>query len=78
MKHKPTNIQIIGANVSALRRAAHLSQDTLAKRAGISHATLSAIENAGADCNPRLSTMENIARVLGAELTDLFAKADAQ
>lgn len=47
------------------RKAASLTQDDLAQRAGVSRMTVSRIE-AGMD--PRLSTLQELARAMGMEL----------
>ncbi len=47
------------------RKAASLTQEELAKRAGVSRMTVSRIE-AGMD--PRLSTLQELARAMGMEL----------
>ena len=48
------------------RRSAGLTQDELASRAGLSRLTVHRIEHGGID--PRLSTLQEVARALGLEL----------
>lgn len=52
-------------DVENARKAASLTQDELAQRAGVSRMTVSRIE-AGMD--PRLSTLQELARAMGMEL----------
>lgn len=52
-------------DVENTRKAASLTQDELAQRAGVSRMTVSRIE-AGMD--PRLSTLQELARAMGMEL----------
>lgn len=52
-------------DIENTRKAASLTQDGLAQRAGVSRMTVSRIE-AGMD--PRLSTLQELARAMGMEL----------
>ena len=52
-------------DIENTRKAASLTQDELAQRAGVSRMTVSRIE---ADMDPRLSTLQELARALGMEL----------
>lgn len=47
------------------RKAAHMTQAELAERAGLSRMTVQRLESGGLD--PRLSTLSEMARVLGLE-----------
>jgi len=58
-------------NVKRLRIAAGISQDELAKRAGLS--SVSMVEN-GSRPNARTDTLDAIARALGVTVSDLFAE----
>jgi transcriptional regulator with XRE-family HTH domain len=60
-----------GANLRALRRRQSLTQQELARRAGVDRATISQIEN-GRE-NPRTDTVLRLARVLGVGPADLWA-----
>lgn len=66
----------LAANIAQLRRAAHLSQAALAARADTSRLTISNIERASHD--PRLGTIEGIARALHVPVTDLLAPLPQQ
>ena len=57
--------------IAQLRRAAGLSQSSLAAAAGIRPATLSEIETGKG--NPRLETLQAIAAALRCSVADLFA-----
>lgn len=54
------------ARLAQARKAAHLTQAELAERAGLSRMTVQRLE--GGNLDPRLSTLQEIARVLGMEL----------
>lgn len=69
-------IQTLAANIAELRRAAHLSQAALAARAGTSRLTIFNLERASHD--PRLGTIEGIARALQVPVTDLLAPIPQQ
>ncbi len=60
----------LAARVRHLRRAQGVTQRELAKRAGISRATLARIE--GETATPDLSTLAKLADALGVEVGDLF------
>lgn len=54
------------ARLTQARKAAHLTQAELAERAGLSRMTVQRLE--GGNLDPRLSTLQELARVLGLEL----------
>jgi putative transcriptional regulator len=60
----------LGARVRAERERARLSQDDLARAAGLQRSTVSALE--GGSSNPRLGTLSRIAKVLGIQVVDLL------
>jgi len=62
--------QTLGERIRRLREAMGLSQDELAKRAGIGRVTLSRIENG--EQSPRLSTLEALAQALGISIEQLI------
>jgi transcriptional regulator with XRE-family HTH domain len=62
---------LLAANLRRLRQQARLSLSQVARNAGISKATLSALE-AGRG-NPTMTTLVNLAMVLGATPSDLLA-----
>lgn len=66
---------VLAVNQRRLRVAAGLSQAELAEAASITKSTVAAIEQGRA--NPRLDTLEAIARALGVEVVDLLAAGDA-
>jgi transcriptional regulator with XRE-family HTH domain len=57
----------IGAAIRAERASQRMSQQELAKKAGVSPTRITEIENEKSD--PRLSTVESIAGALGLTLT---------
>ena len=54
------------ARLTQARKAAHLTQAELAERAGLSRMTVQRLE--GGNLDPRLSTLQELARVLSLEL----------
>lgn len=63
----------IGDTIKAARVAAGISQNALAKRAGIAQATLSAIE--AQTKSPNVDTVQRLAAALGCSLTSLLEGA---
>src|SRR5262245_36077935 len=63
-------LPLICRRVKALREAAGLSQQALANAAGLSISVISQLEQ-GTKTDPRLSTMQALARALGVEVCDL-------
>ncbi len=59
----------VGDNIKALRVSQGISQNKLAKRAGIAQATLSAIE--ASTKNPSVETVRLLASALGCKVSDL-------
>ena len=57
----------IVSQLIALRKAQRLTQAELAERAAMTRMTVQRIESTGTD--PRLSTVEELAKALGLELT---------
>ncbi|MGA8117497.1 MAG: XRE family transcriptional regulator [Actinocatenispora sp.] len=66
-------VRPLAANLRRLRTAAGLSVVELARRSGISRATLTQLETAGG--NPTLETLYALANNLGMPLADLIADA---
>lgn len=60
----------VGDNIKRMREAANMSQNGLAKRAGIAQATLSAIERSTK--NPSVETVKLLAVALGCTVSDLM------
>ncbi|AMN48323.1 XRE family transcriptional regulator [Steroidobacter denitrificans] len=56
----------------ALRRAAGLTQEQMAEKLGTRKSNISRLESVNSDVSPRLSTLENYARVLGYQLVVEF------
>lgn len=54
------------ARLTEARKTAHLTQAELAERAGLSRMTVQRLE--GGNLDPRLSTLQELTRVLGMEL----------
>lgn len=65
----------LGQNLVAARTAAHLTQQELADAAEVSRATIADIERGIAD--PRLSTIESLARALGTTPMMLLLEREA-
>lgn len=61
---------VIGGNVRRLREMAGLSQDELAKKAGITQKTIWTIEAGQTNGYPR--TRRNLAEALGVEVADFY------
>ena len=62
---------MISENVRRIRKAKELSQDKLAKLAGITLTTLVKIES-GANDNPTIKTLKKIAKALEVTVNDLL------
>ena len=65
-----TTKQLLGARIKELRKAAGLSQETVAERVGIDAKHLSRLEVGGS--YPSLDTLERLAQVFGVDLKDCF------
>ena len=66
--------QLLGTRVRAFREAAGLTQESLARAAGIGRVTLVRLENG--KHTPKVSTLAAIAQVLERPVEDLFASPD--
>jgi transcriptional regulator with XRE-family HTH domain len=64
----------LGVNVFRLRKAAGLTQEQLAKRAGLRQPRIAEIERG--DANPRLETIAKVAYALNAEVAELLRNPD--
>lgn len=62
----------VGERLQALRKARNLSQRELARRAGLTHGTISFIERD--QISPSIGTMRQILESLGLTLSDFFAR----
>ena len=62
----------IGGRLRALRAAHGLSQRTLAKRAGVTNATISLIESGR--MNPSVGALKRVLDGIPVSLTDFFAR----
>ena len=65
MAHSPLSHDLL-ARLAHARKAANLTQAELAERAGLSRMTVQRLESGSLD--PRLSTLQELARVLNMEL----------
>lgn len=63
----------VGDNIKRMREAANMSQNGLAKKAGIAQATLSAIERSTK--NPSVETVKLLAIALGCTTADLMGES---
>ena len=63
-------VNSLGANIREMRRRAAMTQDELAREAGVSMMTLSRIERG--ESEPRASTLRKLARALEVKPRDLF------
>lgn len=70
-RHSDSPRDALARNVRVLRAAHRLSQFTLADDAGLTPATVSAIEARKA--NPTMTSLARIARALGVDIAALFA-----
>ena len=73
MKNKTNPYESIGANIRRYRKQNNLSQDALARNAGIPYITLSKIE-IGVIKNPSVLITAKIAGALNITLDDLIKK----
>lgn len=64
--------RVIGANIKRYREQAELTQVQLAEQAKISISYLSKIEAAGCDKSLSMSALNQIANVLGVEISEFF------
>jgi transcriptional regulator with XRE-family HTH domain len=62
---------MLGENIKQLRKKYKLSQEELAKKAGITYSTLIKIES-GANDNPTIKTIVKIARALNIKIDDVI------
>ena len=62
---------MLAENIKRYRKESNLSQDDLARKAGVTYSTLSKIE-AGYNQNPRVDTVRKIAVALGVTIDDLM------
>lgn len=64
--------RVIGANIKLYRKQAKLTQVQLAEQAKISISYLSKVEAAGCNKSLSISILNQIANVLGIEISDFF------
>ena len=64
---------MLSANIKKLRKQYHLSQEELAKKAGITYSTLIKIES-GLNKNPTLETLKKIASAFKIKIDELVNK----
>jgi transcriptional regulator with XRE-family HTH domain len=62
---------MLAQNIKRYRTAKKLSQEQLAQKAGITFSTLAKLES-GANRNPTVHTLQQIARALGVSLDELM------
>jgi DNA-binding XRE family transcriptional regulator len=72
VNNEPDETYWIARNINTFRLKKGISQAKLAKQAGISIRTLSALETAETDINPTLKTLRAIADNLGVETIELY------
>ena len=65
---------MLSKNIKKLRKKLKLSQEDLAKKAGITYSTLIKIES-GLNKNPTLETITKLAEVFNVKLDDLAKKS---
>ena len=70
--------RVICANIKQYREQAKLTQVQLAEQAKISISYLSKIEAAGCDKSLSISVLNQIANVLGVEISDFFKEVDTK
>jgi transcriptional regulator with XRE-family HTH domain len=73
-RRDPGDLYWIGTNIFRLRTEKKLSQVALAEKAGITARALRSLESAETDANPTLKTLGGVARALGIETVDLYAR----
>lgn len=61
---------MLAENIKKLRKQHNLSQEELAKKAGVTYSTLIKLES-GANKNPTMKTLQQIAAALNVTLDDL-------
>lgn len=64
---------MLSANIKKLRKQHHLSQEELAKKAGITYSTLIKIES-GLNKNPTLETLTKIANAFKVKIDELVGR----
>ncbi len=64
---------MLSANIKKLRKKRHLSQEELAKEAGITYSTLIKIES-GLNKNPTLETLTKIANAFKIKIDELVGR----
>ena len=62
---------MLAENIKELRKQRKLSQEELAKKAGVTYSTLIKLES-GSNKNPTVKTLQQIAQALGVTLDDLM------
>ena len=64
---------MLAENIKRLRKEQSLSQDQLARKAGITYTTLAKIES-GVNQNPTMKTLQGIAKALDVTLDELVSE----
>lgn len=62
---------MLAENIKKLRKQHKLSQEELAKKAGITYSTLIKIES-GANSNPTVNTLKKICKVLNKKIDEIL------
>ena len=62
---------MLAENIKRYRTKMGLSQDQLARKSGITYSTLTKLES-GVNQNPKVKTLQEIAKALGVTLNDLM------
>ena len=62
---------MLAENIKRFRQAKGLTQEQLAQKASVTYSTLTKLES-GMNQNPKVKTLQGIARVLGVSLDELL------
>lgn len=71
MKKQTYNLSKLAGNIKKLRKAEELSRDELSRKAKVNYNTIIKLES-GANKNPTIKTLINIANVLQTNVNDIL------